>query len=362
MTSHQRVALPRGRLRFAAAGQLLKLLSLLPARLRRLMMRSHVDAAVPPFADYFEVLRRCDPSVHFGWAAMPDALKDELPHLASVAVTSVALATPDSVVPMRIYRDPALPVSQALVWIHGGGFTGGGLACAEANWVALELAAQGIPVLTMSYRKALDGVTFPAPLDDVLAAWRWSVANAGRLGVEPARLHLGGGSAGGNLAAAAAKRLRDQREGGTPATASPASLLLVYPLLHSELPPLQPLDEALCKRSVKAFADPAFVRAVCLNYVGDPALLDDPYAFPGVGALHGMPPALIVNAQFDSLRGSGEAFAAELAAAGGAVRCECEAGALHGYLMMPSSPFAHSTLARMRRWLGGLAPAPVTSS
>lgn len=345
------LAVPRGRLRFAFIGYLLKLLSLLPARLRRRMMRSHADARLPAFADYFRVLRACDPSVHFGWAAMPDAVKEELPRLAQVAVTDLSLATPGTVLPMRLYRDPAMPAVKALVWIHGGGFMGGGLACAEANWVALELASQGIPVLTMTYRKALKGVTYPAPSDDVLAVWRWAVDHAGLLGVDAAQLHLGGGSAGGNLAAGVAKRLRDARAAGEHGAPVPASLLLVYPLLHSALPPLAPDDEALCKRTVKAFADPDFVRGVCLNYVGGADMLDDPYAFPGIGALHGLPPTLIVNAQFDSLRGSGDAFAAQLAADGGVVRSECESGALHGYLMMPSSPFAHSTLARMRRWL-----------
>ncbi|MES2258011.1 MAG: alpha/beta hydrolase [Pseudomonadota bacterium] len=341
----QSVTVPRGRLRFAFAGYVLKLLSLLPAQLRRKMLRTHVDAPIPAFPDYFQVLRLCDPSVHFGWAAVPGAVQQEFARLAAVEVVDLSIETTAAIVPMRLYRDPALPASAALLWIHGGGFTGGGLDCAEAHWVALELAAQGIPVLTMTYRKALDGVTFPAPSDDVLKAWDWAVAHADRLGVRPEQIHIGGGSAGGNLSAGVTKRLRDQGR------QLPASLVMVYPLLHSALPKLAPDDEAFCKSRVKAFADADFVLAVCLNYVGDPAALADPYAFPGLGSLHGLPPVLIVNAQFDSLRGSGEAFAARLAADGGTVSCQCETGALHGYLMMPSSPFAHATIARMLGWL-----------
>lgn len=341
---------PRGRFRFALAGYLLKLLTLLPAQVRRRMMRTHVDAAIPKFHDYFRTLAICDPTLHFGWAAIPAALKEDFPELAAVAVTDLGLDTDAGRVPMRLYRDPALPASRALVWIHGGGFTGGGLDCAEANWVALELASRGIPVLTMTYRKALKGVHYPAPSDDVLAVWNWAAANADVLGVEPGALHIGGGSAGGNLSAGVVKRLRDQ---GGP---MPASLLMVYPLLHAVLPKLAPEDEAYCKRHVKAFADEEFVLAACLNYVGDPAALSDPYAFPGLGSLAGLPPVFIVNAQFDSLRGSGEAFAARLAADGGTVASACETGALHGYLMTPSSPFAHSTVARMREWLKQSAP------
>ncbi|MES3021600.1 MAG: alpha/beta hydrolase [Pseudomonadota bacterium] len=349
METRQPVKASRGRLRFAIAGHALKLLTLLPAQVRRKMMRTHVDADLPKFADYFEMLKVVDPTIHFGWAAVPAALKEEFPHVAAVEVTDITLATSAADVPMRLYRDPSLPATCALVWIHGGGFTGGGLDCAEANWVALELAAQGIPVLTASYRKALRGVTFPAPSDDVLAAWTWAVANADKLGVDPEHIHIGGGSAGGNLSAGVSKRLRDQ--GGQ----LPASLLMVYPLLHSTLPKLAPEDEAFCKSQVKAFAGADFVLAACLNYVGDPAALDNPYAFPGVGSLHGLPPVFIVNAQFDSLRGSGDAFAAQLAADGGTVTTECETGALHGYLMMPSSPFAHSTVARMLKWLKNFA-------
>jgi acetyl esterase len=341
----QPVAPRQGRFRYALIGYVLKLLTLLPAQVRRKMMRTHVDAAIPEFADYFRVLKLCDPSVQFGWAAMPEALKEDFPLLARVEVADITLPTEAFEVPMRLYRDPALPATNALVWIHGGGFTGGGLNCAEANWVALELASKGIPVLTMTYRKALDGVTFPAPSDDVLAAWQWAVSNAERLGVPADRIHLGGGSAGGNLSAGVVKRLRDQ---GLP---MPASLLLVYPLLHSTLPKLAPDDEAYCKSQVKAFASEEFVRAACLNYVGDAAAMNNPYAFPGLGSQHGLPPVLLVNAQFDSLRGSGEAFAAQVAADGGTVVCECETGALHGYLMMPSSPFSHSTIGRMLKWL-----------
>ena len=345
METSQPAIPPRGRLRFVFAGYLLRLLSLLPARARAKIMRTQVDADLPTYADYFEMLRLCDPTIRFGWAAMPGALKKEFPQLAAVEVTDIPLATPDGVVPMRLYRDPSLPAAKALVWVHGGGFIGGGLDCPEAHWVALELASQGVPVLTTSYRKALNGVRFLAASDDVLAAWNWAVSNADQLGVAKEQIHLGGGSAGGNLTAGVAKRLRDQ--GGQ----LPASLMLVYPLLHSAWPPLAPEDEAYCKSRVKAFVGPDFVLAACLNYVGDPALLSNPYAFPGCGSLHGLPPVLIVNAQLDSLRGSGDAFARQLVADGGSVTSECEMDAAHGYLMIPTSPYAHSTIARMRRWL-----------
>ena len=58
------------------------------------------------------------------------------------------------------------------MWVHGGAFMGGYLDMPESNWVALELAARGIPVFAVDYTKCLGDVHYPVPSDDVLAAWR----------------------------------------------------------------------------------------------------------------------------------------------------------------------------------------------
>ncbi len=336
-----------GRMRFAIGGHLLKLLSLLPLRVRRNMMREPVDAALPRFPDFLRLLEVCDPSRHFGWAAMSGSLQAEFPHLASVQVTEIDTAMSGTTVPMRLYRDRTVAPRCGLVWVHGGGFVAGDFNCAEAHWVGMELASHGVAVLTMNYRKAVHGVHYPAPSDDVLTAWNWAVAHAEQLGVSADCLHIGGGSAGGNLSAGVVKRLRDL--GLQP----PASALLVYPLLHNSLPALAPDEEALCRQNVKGFMDKEFVQLGALNYVGDPAMLSDPYAFAASGSLRGLPPIYIINAQFDSLRSSGEAFAAKMAAEGGLVRCDREEGAPHGYLQYPNSAFAHSTLIKMMNWLKG---------
>lgn len=336
---------PKGRLRFAIMGYLFKLLSHLPAETRRKMMRDPQDAPLPSFADLLRMIQVCDPTAFFGWAAIPESIKEDFPHLSEVVATKKTIATAEGVVYMRLYRDPRLPATAALVWVHGGGFVCGSLEYAEANWVGHELASQGIPVLTVGYRKALHGLHYPAPSDDVLDGWKWAVAHADELGVAPLQLHLGGASAGGNLVAGVCKRLRDD---GLPL---PASLALVYPLLHSELPSLAPEDEALCRQHVKAFAEPIYIRDGYLNYVGKPANLHDPYATPAVGSLNGLPPTYIINAQYDSMRASGEAFAAQMVADGGIAICECEKGPRHGYLLTPSSPHAQSTTARIAHWI-----------
>jgi acetyl esterase/lipase len=94
-----------------------------------------------------------------------------------------------------------------LVWAHGGGFAAGDLDMPEADWVARSLAARGVTVVSVDYRLVGDGCRYPAPSDDVLAAWRWTLAHADELGLDRDRLAIGGASAGANLVAGAVLRL-----------------------------------------------------------------------------------------------------------------------------------------------------------
>src|SRR3954452_927450 len=121
---------------------------------------------------------------------------------------------PHGDVPVRIYspRD-GTPSGAGVVWMHGGAFVAGDLDMPEADALARELCARaGAVVVSVDYRLATGGGRFPGPHDDVVAAWRWTAEHAAELGIDPARLAIGGASAGGNLAAGAALRLRD--EGG----------------------------------------------------------------------------------------------------------------------------------------------------
>ena len=92
------------------------------------------------------------------------------------------------------------------------------------------------------------------------------------------------------------------------------------------------------------------IKLMSRNYVGR-AAITDPFAFPGGHDLHGMPPTLVLDADRDSLRASGERFAAELAAAGSQVGYEVVPDARHGFLNRPTTtPFADG-IARILRWL-----------
>jgi acetyl esterase/lipase len=238
---------------------------------------------------------------------------------------------------VRIYDDTGDAVSAgqrpALVWMHGGAFIGGNLDMPEADWTARELARRaGAVVVSVDYRLCVDGVHYPVPHDDVTAAVRWVRDNASSLGVDPGQVAVGGASAGANLAAGAALKLRDA--GGQP----PAQLIFAYGVAHTVIPPLS-ADHAALMREVPAMMQfpPEATGFLNVNYLGGPLSTADGYAFPAQADLRGLCPVLVLNAEYDDLRASGQAFTAALAAAGVDVRQVMASGMLHGFLNLPAS-------------------------
>ena len=273
---------------------------------------------------------------------------------------SLTIAGPHGAIPIRVYpaTDADAGPTPALVWAHGGGFAWGDLDMPEAHWVSQQLAARGTTVISVDYRlapvsaaltdsePARDGVLFPVASEEITAAFRWTVDHAAAHSIDPDRVSLGGASAGGNLAAGVALRLRDA--GGV----QPASLLLAYPLVHGALPdPAPELAQKIAVLPADARFEPDDVRAMNLNYVGDVTHFDNPYAFPGGNDLAGLPPTFVLNSEHDSLRASGQAFAAELALAGVDVTVCREPGTRHGHLDEPDNPAAHASIRRMAAWL-----------
>jgi acetyl esterase len=278
---------------------------------------------------------------------------------------------------VRVYPAPE-PNGALLVWLHGGAFMFGTLEMPEADQVGRRLSAAGITVASVDYTLApLDALEVLGPPDpdadipspaeiraemeaagprarfpvaslQIVAAFDWAVENAREYGADPERVSLGGASAGANLSAGAAMRLRDR------ATTAPRVLALVYPSLHDGI--LDPNDEtAELLRNVPParLFTPESRDAINRNYLPDD---HDPegYAFAGGHDLVGLPEVLIVNAELDSLRPSGEAFAAELAAASVDVRVVREHGAMHGYLNEIGHPAAEHTLSLLERAVGAL--------
>jgi acetyl esterase/lipase len=233
-------------------------------------------------------------------------------------------------VPVRVYSpgNDGSSARPALVWVHGGAFVGGDLEMPEADWTARQICERaGAVVVSVDYRLCNDGVHYPVPHDDVVAAYRWVRDNAAELGVDAGRICLGGASAGGNLSIGAALKLRD--EDGRP----PAALLPIYPVAHAVVPP------ASASLAAKMAEVPAVLRFfppqmqwLNENYLGGPLSTADGYAFGANAVLEGLCPTLVINAEYDDLRSSGEAFVAQCALAGVDVRQVTAVGMLHGFL------------------------------
>ncbi|MEU1971424.1 alpha/beta hydrolase [Microbacterium sp. NPDC019599] len=268
------------------------------------------------------------------------SLRRRFPHLDSVETWEIRIDGAGGngcrLVPARLYRDASAQASgRALVWVHGGAFIGGHLDMPESHWVALELAARGIPVLAVDYIKCLGDVHFPEPSDDVLAAWRHAATHAEELfGVPAASVVLGGASAGGNLTAGAVARLRDAGE------QVPGGLALVYPVVHPNGPAAS--DEVDLDSPHGGLA---------LNFAGTPQGLADPHAFAALGPVEGFPPTIVVVCELDDLRPSGEAFAAMLQDAGIPTALHLEAGAGHGHINEPADPTALPTIEALAEWI-----------
>jgi acetyl esterase len=264
---------------------------------------------------------------------------------ADVAAHDITIPGRHGPVLARLYRRGDEPAEAALMWVHGGGFVSGDLDMPEAHWVAWEIAARGFPVVSVDYRKCENGLHYPIPSDDILDAWLWVHGHAEELGITRGRLHLGGASAGADLVAGVTKRLRDDPG------PLPISLLLAYPIVHKELPPASPeLTATLAEAGPMVFTS-EIVRGMNLNWVGDEALFDDPYAFPANGDVSRQPAIFILNSEADSLRASGEAYAAQLDASGVSVQLVYEPGTVHGHLNNPSTPEATRSIARMAQWM-----------
>lgn len=239
----------------------------------------------------------------------------------------------------------------ALVWAHGGGFAGGDLDMPEADWTSRALAARGITVISVDYRHLGTGFHYPAPSDDMLTAWEWTLRHADGLGIDVDRIAIGGASAGGNLAAGAVLRmLADDRR----KLSLPAGVFLAYPTLLADQPEPDMALRALLDANPVAVHPPRYVADMYRNYFGRPAD-DAPIAVvPGratASDLADFPPVLMINSEIDLLRLSAERFAVTLVDAGIPLELDTELATLHGHLNRPDEQAASDSIDRVVRWV-----------
>jgi len=227
---------------------------------------------------------------------------------------------------VRHYRPHYRPVDGApplLVFFHGGGYVLGELDSYDALCRLICRDAQ-VQVLSVDYRLAPEHPA-PAAVDDCYAAYLWAVEHAERLGADPARIAVGGDSAGGALAAVVAQLARD----AGPAVPPPVLQLLIYPWTDLTAP----------SRSRALFAEGFVLTQRDLDWCGAAYLAGsglaatDPRVSPARAAeLSGLPPALVLTAGFDPLRDEGDRYAEALAAAGVPVDLRRMDSLLHGFV------------------------------
>lgn len=262
----------------------------------------------------------------------------------TVEVSSASVHTTDGELVLRIFRPRAAagPVP-GLFWIHGGGLV---IGTPQQDDATNRLLAEtlGIVVIAAQYRLAPEHPA-PAALDDLVAEWRAVLGDPNRFGVDPSRMAIGGGSAGGGLAAALVQRLHDEKD------PEPIFQLLVYPMLD---------DRTVLRTDIDTrhhrFWPASSNRYGWESYLGVPAGSAEvpPYSVPARREdLTGLPPAWIGVGTLDLFHDEDLAYADRLRAAG--VPCEVVEvpGAFHGFdatfTKAAVTKEFHATIARALR-------------
>ena len=208
--------------------------------------------------------------------------------------------------------------------------------------------ASGCVIVAVDYRLAPEH-RFPAGAEDAYAVAAWLGAHADELGGDPARLAVCGDSAGGNLAAVVALMARDR---GGPAL---GLQVLVYPVIDFRFDTPSHLDpgDARVLQSDE-------VRYYWYEYLSEEADGAHPYASPiRAESLSGLPPALVVLAEFDPLRDEGEAYAERLASDGVPVTIERYEGMFHSFVtFLGALPQARAAVAQIGDALGAVFATP----
>ena len=224
-------------------------------------------------------------------------------------------------IPLRLYR-PAEGVLPAFVFFHGGGWVVGDLDTHDV--VCRQIARDaGVVVIAVDYRLAPEH-PFPAASDDAWSATTWIAAHADELGIDAARMAVGGDSAGGGLAAVVALMARDSRK------LRLAFQVLVYPVVD-----LRAESVSYSKYAEGFLLTRAAMKWYITQYAPTPQAVNDWHASPLLAPwVHGVAPALIITAELDPLIDEGEAYARRLRGARVPVDYQVVPGMVHGFLTM----------------------------
>jgi acetyl esterase/lipase len=254
-----------------------------------------------------------------------------------VRISDHEIPVPDGPVPVRIYApeaDSSAP-RPALLDIHGGGFCSGSIEMEHALGAVVARDLDAVFV-TPEYRLAPEH-PFPAGVEDCYATLAWMHDNADQLGIDRARVAVGGQSAGGGLTAATVLLARDR--GGPP---------VCFQFLG-----IPELDHRLETASMRTFVDtPIWHRPnaeLSWEYYLGPDCADvSPYASPAIATdLRGLPPAYVTTMEFDPLRDEGIVYALRLMEAGVTVELHSFTGTFHGSAVVTTAAVSRRASAEM---------------
>lgn len=223
---------------------------------------------------------------------------------------------------VRLHRPRASGEPQpALIYLHGGGWTM--FSIDTHDRIMRELAARsGVVVMGVDYALSPEA-KFPFALHQVTGVVRWLTNHAGKFGVDPGQMAIGGDSAGANLAVGTCLVLRDAGDPG-----ALQGMLLLYGCFSN----------VLSEQSVHGYGAEGNLLSASemsefwANYLADPADALDPLASPMLARLEDLPPTFQVIAQCDVLAEQNVAFAARLCEAGVVAEKRIYAGATHSFL------------------------------
>lgn len=247
-------------------------------------------------------------------------------------------------IPLRLYHPTVHGSSRerpVTLFFHGGGFVTGSLDTYDVICRALCRASKTL-VVSVGYRLAPEH-PFPAAADDALAALRYVGEHAKGFGGDPARIALAGDSAGGQIAALTALRVRD--EGGP----SVAGQCLLYPQLDASHEGLPSLSRLAC-----GYGYTREMRNWYLSqYLTEDAQRDHPFnTLLSRRDLAELPPALLISAEYDPVGDEAVRYAERLAACGVAVRHSRYFGMIHAFVRrLGQHPQADQAIEECGAWL-----------
>jgi Esterase/lipase len=240
------------------------------------------------------------------------------------SVKDITIPGPNGTIPIRIYTPFGSGPFPLFIFFHGGGWVLGDLDSYDDLCYQLTNKAGAI-VISVAYRLAPEH-KFPEAPQDCYAATQWIAEHAHKYNGDPARIAIGGDSAGGNLTAVVTQMARAQQ--------GPHLIfqLLIYPAT----------DMTAATASLSENAEGYFLTRDDLywftrHYIRTEEDKRDPLASPYLAAdLHGLPPALIITGEYDPLRDEGELYGQRLQEAGVPVTIHRYPGMIHGFISLPS--------------------------